>query len=68
MKLLSMQRMMETPHLVQKTYTVKQGDTLSSIAGDRDGVTVNSIAYNNNIDNPNNIMVGQKLKNKKECI
>ena len=50
-----------------ETYTVKQGDTLSSIAGDRDGVTVNSIAYNNNIDNPNNIMVGQKLKIKKSA-
>ena len=45
-----------------ETYTVKQGDTLSAIAADRDGVTVNSIAYNNNIDNPNDIMVGQKLK------
>ena len=45
-----------------ETYTVKQGDTLSAIAADRDGVTVNSIAYNNNIDNPNNIIVGQKLK------
>tara|TARA_R100001440_G_scaffold37685_6_gene57229 strand:+ start:9900 stop:16226 length:6327 start_codon:yes stop_codon:yes gene_type:complete len=50
-----------------ETYTVKQGDTLSSIAGDRDGVTANSIAYNNNIDNPNNIMVGQKLKIKKSA-
>tara|TARA_R100001224_G_scaffold104133_1_gene77184 strand:- start:2662 stop:9156 length:6495 start_codon:yes stop_codon:yes gene_type:complete len=45
-----------------ETYTVKQGDTLGAIAANRDGVTVNSIAYNNNIDDPNNIMVGQKLK------
>ena len=50
-----------------ETYAVKQGDTLGSIAADRDGVTVNSIAYNNNIDNPNNIMVGQKLKIKKSA-
>lgn len=41
-------------------YTVKAGDTLSSIAR-RFGTTVNAIARANNLKNPNFIRVGQKL-------
>lgn len=43
------------------TYTVKKGDTLSSIAS-RYKTTYQEIAENNGIKNPNLIIVGQKLK------
>lgn len=43
------------------TYTVKAGDTLSQIAK-KYGTTVNKLATDNNISNPNKIYVGQKLK------
>lgn len=43
------------------TYTVKKGDTLSSIAK-KYGTTYKAIAKENNISNPNVIKVGQKLK------
>ncbi len=46
---------------VQKTYTVKSGDSLYLIAI-RNGTTVAAIATLNNIANPNNISVGQVLK------
>ena len=46
---------------VQKTYTVKSGDSLYIIAI-RNGTTVAAIASLNNIANPNNISVGQVLK------
>ena len=42
-------------------YTVKSGDTLSKIA-DEYNVTVESIARENSISNPNIIYVGQVLK------
>lgn len=42
------------------TYTVKSGDTLSSIAS-RFGTTYQKIAQDNNIANPNVIHVGQRL-------
>lgn len=42
-------------------YTVKRGDTLSQIALDYD-TTVNSIVTLNNIQNPNLIFTGQKIK------
>lgn len=44
----------------QKTYIVKSGDTLSSIAS-RFGTTYQKIARDNNISNPNIIYPGQKL-------
>ncbi|WP_017470607.1 N-acetylmuramoyl-L-alanine amidase [Amphibacillus jilinensis] len=43
------------------TYTVRSGDTLSAIA-QRYGTTVNKLASDNNISNPNLITVGQNLK------
>ena len=43
------------------TYTVKAGDTLSQIAK-KYGTTVNKLATDNNISNPNKIYVGQKIK------
>ncbi|WP_311407357.1 LysM peptidoglycan-binding domain-containing protein, partial [Liquorilactobacillus uvarum] len=43
------------------TYTVKSGDTLSSIAGTY-STTVNTLVSLNNISNPNYIYVGQKLR------
>ena len=42
-------------------YTVKSGDTLSKIA-DEYNITVQSIALENNIQNPNIIYVGQILR------
>lgn len=42
-------------------YTVKKGDTLSTIA-ERYGTTYQNIAKLNGISNPNKIYVGQKLK------
>lgn len=45
---------------IRKIYTVKSGDTLSSIA-QQYGMTVNSLASKNNISNPNIIYVGEKL-------
>ena len=42
-------------------YTVKKGDTLSSIAKNL-GTTVASIRALNNIDDPNAIKTGQKLR------
>ena len=45
----------------QKTYTIKQGDTLSTIAK-RFGVTVDAIlAANKNIKNPNKIAIGDVI-------
>jgi len=44
----------------QKTYVVKQGDTLSSIAR-QFGVTVDALAQINHIANPDQLQVGQKL-------
>ena len=43
-----------------RTYIVKSGDTLSSIAK-KYGTTYKKIAKNNNISNPNKIYPGQKL-------
>jgi LysM repeat protein len=43
-----------------RTYTVRAGDTLSSIARAH-GTTVNALASLNNISNPNRISVGQVL-------
>lgn len=48
-------------NLQQKIYTVKKGDTLSQIAKNNN-VSLNDITYYNNIDNPNKILPGQKLK------
>ena len=42
------------------TYTVRRGDTLSSIAG-RLGVSVGHLVQTNHISNPNLIFVGQRL-------
>lgn len=46
---------------VQKTYTVKSGDTLSGIAA-KYGTTYQEIARKNGIANPNKIYPGQVLK------
>ena len=43
-----------------KTYVVKNGDNLTKIAK-KYGTTVNKIAKDNNISNPNKIYAGQKL-------
>ncbi len=43
------------------SYTIRQGDTLSSIAR-RYGTTANDIAQYNNLSNKNAIKIGQKLK------
>lgn len=43
------------------TYTVKSGDTLSSIAA-KYNTTYQTLAKNNNISDPNKIYVGQKIK------
>lgn len=50
-----------TPTPTQRTYTIRSGDTLISIAR-RFGVTVSSIQELNNITNANSIRVGQVLK------
>lgn len=47
-----------------QTYTVKKGDTLTSIAK-KYGTTYKKLAKDNNIENPNKIYVGQKLIIKK---
>lgn len=44
----------------EKDYTVKKGDTLSKIAK-QNGTTINQIAKDNHISNPNKINIGQKL-------
>jgi murein DD-endopeptidase MepM/ murein hydrolase activator NlpD len=41
-------------------YTVRRGDTLSSIAS-RNGTTVQAVAFANGIRNPNFILIGQSL-------
>ena len=46
---------------VRKTYTVKSGDTLSSIAK-KNNTTVSKLAKQNKIANPDLILSGQKLK------
>lgn len=46
---------------LQRTYTVKSGDNLSTIAY-KLGTTVNNLRSGNNIGNPNLIFVGQVLK------
>lgn len=45
----------------ETTHTVKAGETLGDIAG-KYGVSANAIAKLNNLDNPNRIRVGQKLR------
>jgi LysM repeat protein len=50
-----------SPTPTQRTYTVKSGDTLISIAR-RFSVTTTAIAQLNNITNANSIRVGQVLK------
>lgn len=46
---------------MEKTYTVKKGDTLSEIAT-KFGTTYSELARKNNISNPNLIFVGQIIK------
>ena len=54
-----------TPKTTEKitgdSYTVRSGDTLSSIAA-RSGMTVQQLAAANGIANPNNIQAGQTIK------
>lgn len=51
----------DEPGVTVDTYTVKRGDTLTSIAR-RFGTTVESIVAMNEIQNPNLIYVGEKLR------
>ncbi len=48
------------PSAETQTYTVQSGDTLSAIAK-RYGTTVDAICQANDIENPNQIQVGQEL-------
>jgi len=50
-----------TPIVTRRTYVVKPGDTLSSIA-DQFGVSQDAIQRANNISDPNSIEAGQTLK------
>ncbi|MFQ6013845.1 MAG: LysM peptidoglycan-binding domain-containing protein, partial [Anaerolineae bacterium] len=50
-----------TPPTTTRTYTVKPGDTLYSIAR-RHGTTVQAIAQANNLRDPTSIFVGQVLR------
>lgn len=50
-----------TKRRVIKTYTVKSGDTLGSIAK-KNNTTISKLAKQNKITNPNLILSGQKLK------
>ena len=50
-----------TKQTTTKTYTVKSGDTLSSIAA-KYGTTYQELAKDNGISDPNVIYVGQKIK------
>lgn len=52
------------PEKKTQVYTVKRGDTLSAIAA-KYGTTVNKLAKDNKIKNPNLIYPGQKIKVKK---
>ncbi len=45
----------------RRTYTIKSGDTLTSIAI-RFGTTVDALLQINNISNPNSIVTGQTLE------
>ncbi|MFI5267173.1 MAG: LysM peptidoglycan-binding domain-containing protein, partial [Chloroflexota bacterium] len=49
-----------TPTTEAAAYTVKSGDTLSSIAAENKS-TVDAIAKANNITDPNKLQIGQKL-------
>jgi LysM repeat protein len=49
-----------TPSTGQQTYTVREGDSLSSIAS-RFGVTEKELQKANNISDPNSIYAGQVL-------
>ncbi|AIS73881.1 tape measure protein [Lactobacillus phage Ldl1] len=50
-----------TKKKIRKTYTVKSGDTLSSIAK-KNHTTVSKLAKQNKIVNPNLVLAGKKLK------
>ncbi|MFZ9675891.1 MAG: LysM peptidoglycan-binding domain-containing protein [Ilumatobacteraceae bacterium] len=49
-----------TVAMVEQTYTIQQGDTLSYIAG-QFGVTVEAIVAANGLANPDAIQAGQKV-------
>jgi LysM repeat protein len=49
-----------TPTPEQQTYTVQEGDTLSTIAQEH-GTTVEAIVAANEIEDPNRIQLGQEL-------
>ena len=51
----------------EKDYTVKKGDTLSKIAK-QNGTTIDQVAKDNHISNPNKINIGQKLVIKKKYL
>jgi carboxyl-terminal processing protease len=48
------------------TYTVKAGDTLSTIASEYDNLTTRQLMEDNEISDPRNISVGRQLKVRKE--
>lgn len=62
-KIQKVETIRELKRIKSVTYEVKKGDTLSSIAKKLTGSATNymAIANQNNISNPNKIIVGQKL-------
>jgi len=61
-KLIASTSVKDKPSSSPKTYLVKKGDTLTSIAGKYDNVTVADLMKKNNIQNATALKPGMKLK------